>query len=68
MVAPVRVDVTETIWIQWKERDDHHQRSDAEEDAKQDDLVKNLWICYLVHSLQKTKTKEPGHKALKKKS
>lgn len=43
MVAPGSVDVTGTIWIQWKERVDHHQRSDEEEDEKEDDLVSLLY-------------------------
>ena len=62
MVAPGSVDVTGTIWIQWKERVDHHQRSDEEEDGKEDDLVKEfgksaVLQMNLVHSFQKTKTK-----------
>lgn len=64
MVAPVRVDVTETIWIQWKERDDHHQRSDAEEDGKQDDLVKefvNLLSSTFITKDKNKKSQDTRH-------
>ena len=67
MVAPVSVNVTETIWIQWKERVDHHQRSDEEEDGREDDLVKEFGKSAIQYIHYKRKIKWPGHKAFKKK-
>lgn len=68
MVAPVRVDVTETIWIQWRERDGHHQRSDAEEDGKQDDLVKEFVNLLSSTFITKDKKKRARTQGIKKKS